>query len=107
MNTAITTKLIIEKKDFHQIRFDSIQALRGIAALFVVLEHIRFLNCGAFGVDIFFCVSGFMMMLSTHKDTTHFLTRRLIRVVPLYYIMTLGTFALLLLFPRPKQILYS
>ena len=54
MNTAITTKLIIEKKDFHQIRFDSIQALRGIAALFVVLEHIRFLNCGAFGVDIFF-----------------------------------------------------
>lgn len=99
MNTTITTKLIIEKKDFHQIRFDSIQALRGIAALFVVLEHIRFLNCGAFGVDIFFCVSGFMMMLSTHKDTTHFLTRRLIRVVPLYYIMTLGTFALLLLFP--------
>lgn len=96
MNMAGTS---IEKKDFYQIRFDSIQALRGTAALFVVLEHIRFLNCGAFGVDIFFCISGFMMMLSTHKDTTHFLIRRLIRVVPLYYIMTLGTFALLLVFP--------
>ena len=41
-------------KPFHENHFDSIQALRGIAAVFVILEHIRFLNCGAFGVDIFF-----------------------------------------------------
>lgn len=85
--------------DFHDIRFESIQALRGITALFIILEHIRFLSCGAFGVDIFFCISGFMIMFSTHKSTKFFLRKRIIRIVPLYYLMTLGTFLLLLLFP--------
>ncbi len=86
-------------KDFHDNRFDSIQALRGIAAVLVVLEHVRFLSCGAFGVDIFFCISGFMMMFTTHKDTSCFFRKRLIRILPFYYLMTLGTFGLLLLFP--------
>lgn len=85
--------------DFHQMHFDSIQALRGVTALFIVLEHIRFLNCGAFGVDIFFCISGFMIMFSTHRDSSFFLRKRLIRILPLYYLMTVGTFLLLLLFP--------
>lgn len=87
------------RTDFHQMHFDSIQALRGITALFIVLEHIRFLNCGAFGVDIFFCISGFMIMFSTHRDTAYFLRKRLIRILPLYYLMTTGTFLLLALFP--------
>lgn len=87
------------RTDFHQMHFDSIQALRGITALFIVLEHIRFLNCGAFGVDIFFCISGFMIMFSTHRDTACFLRKRLIRILPLYYLMTAGTFLLLVLFP--------
>ena len=86
--------------DFHRQRFDSIQALRGVAALFVVLEHIRFLSCGAFGVDIFFCISGFMIMHSTYEKSEFFLRKRLIRILPLYYLMTLGTFLLLLLFPE-------
>ncbi len=86
-------------KAFHDNRFTAIQALRGIAAVFVVLEHIRFLSCGAFGVDIFFCISGFMIMFSTHFKTEGFLKKRMIRIIPLYYLMTLGTFALLLLFP--------
>lgn len=90
---------IRKELDFHRMHFDSIQALRGIAALFVVLEHIRFLNCGAFGVDIFFCISGFMIMFSTHQNTEHFLVKRLIRILPLYYIMTVGTFLLLVIFP--------
>ncbi|MCM1569985.1 MAG: acyltransferase [Roseburia sp.] len=86
-------------KPFHENRYDSIQALRGIASLFVVLEHIRFLNCGAFGVDIFFCISGFMMMFSTHTDSRHFLRKRLLRILPFYYVMTVGTYLLLLWFP--------
>lgn len=89
----------MELKPFHDNHFDSIQTLRGIAALFVVLEHVRFLNCGAFGVDIFFCISGFMIMFSTHKSTEAFLRKRLIRILPLYYLFTIGTFTLLLLFP--------
>jgi len=84
---------------FHTRHFNSIQALRGITALFVALEHVRFLNCGAFGVDIFFVISGFMVMFSTHKDTRHFLGKRFIRIYPLYALVTLGTYFLLLLFP--------
>lgn len=89
----------MESQSFYRQHFDSIQLLRGIAAFFVVLEHIRFLNCGAFGVDIFFCISGFMIMYTTQENTGFFLRKRLIRILPLYYIMTLGTFLLLLLFP--------
>lgn len=93
----------MEQKGFHDKHYDSIQVLRGITALLVVLEHVRFLNCGAFGVDIFFCISGFMIMFATHKSTDKFLIKRLIRIVPLYYLMTLGTFVLLLVFPTMFQ----
>lgn len=95
--TAHTSVSITD--DFHSMRFDSIQALRGISAIFIVLEHVRFLSCGAFGVDIFFCISGFMIMLSTQRDASHFLGKRLIRVIPFYYLMTLVTFLALLLIP--------
>ena len=60
--------------NFHTKHFNCIQALRGFTALFVALEHVRFLNCGAFGVDIFFIISGFMAMFATHEDTKHFMT---------------------------------
>lgn len=89
---------------FHTRHFNSIQALRGITALFVALEHVRFLNCGAFGVDIFFVISGFMVMFSTHKDTKHFLSKRLLRIYPLYALITLGTYFLLLVFPDMFQL---
>lgn len=89
----------MKSQSFYAQHFDSIQLLRGIAAIFVVLEHIRFLNCGAFGVDIFFCISGFMIMFTTQESTDFFLRKRLIRILPFYYIMTAGTFLLLLLFP--------
>lgn len=84
---------------FHNRHFDSIQALRGITALFVALEHVRFLNCGAFGVDIFFCISGFMAMFASHHTAKDFLKKRIIRIYPFYALMTIGTFILLLLFP--------
>ena len=86
-------------KRFQDLHFDSIQALRGLAALFVVFQHIRFLNFGAFGVDIFFCISGFMIMFTTEKSTKYFFRKRLIRILPLYYLMTLVTYLSLLLFP--------
>ena len=90
-------------KRFQDLHFDSIQALRGLAALFVVFQHVRFLNFGAFGVDIFFCISGFMIMFTTEKSTKYFLRKRLIRILPLYYLMTLVTYLSLLLFPSMFQ----
>lgn len=86
-------------REFHDLHFDSIQALRGLAALFVVFQHVRFLNFGAFGVDIFFCISGFMIMFTTEMSTKYFFQKRLIRILPLYYLMTIGTYIMLVLFP--------
>ena len=91
------------ENNFDRLHFDGIQTLRGLAAILVVMEHIRFFACGAFGVDIFFCISGFMIMLTTQNDTGYFFKKRLIRIVPFYWIMTLGSFALMLLFPSMFQ----
>lgn len=69
----------------------SIQLLRGVAALSVVYVHtLAIPNFGLFGVDIFFVISGFVMALVTAKNTNpkSFLLHRLIRIVPLYWILT-------------------
>ena len=100
---VISMENITVNKEFHELHFDSIQALRGLAALFVVFQHVRFLNFGAFGVAIFFCISGFMIMFTTEKSTKYFFRKRLVRILPLYYLMTLGTYLSLLLFPSMFQ----
>jgi len=86
-------------------QFLGIQYLRGIAALMVAYLHISIqiptytgvltehfgahLNLGV-GVDIFFAISGFIMVVSTRSSTpAQFLFRRVVRVVPLYWFMTL------------------
>lgn len=76
---------------FYNQRFDSVQTLRGIAALSVILHHINRINNGSFGVDLFFVVSGFIMMYVTQISTQGFLIKRFIRIIPLYYFMTLVT----------------
>jgi len=56
----------------------------------VLTEHFgAHLNLGV-GVDIFFAISGFIMVVSTRSSTpAQFLFRRVVRVVPLYWFMTL------------------
>lgn len=87
------------ESEFYSQRFDSVQALRGLAAFSVVLHHITWINNGAFGVDIFFCISGFIMMYVTEFNSDKFLTKRFIRIVPLYYFITLFTFISLYILP--------
>ncbi|WP_338332990.1 acyltransferase [Acetobacter sp. LMG 32666] len=86
---------------------NSIQMLRGIAALAVVLCHSRnylvgdafnaadhILFNGAMGVDLFFIISGFIMVISTYQyrgtflDVVDFLIKRVSRVLPPYVIAT-------------------
>lgn len=86
--------------EFINQKFDSIQALRGIAAIFVALSHLSFVGVGAFGVDIFFCISGFIMMYVTEKGGKNFLLKRIIRIVPLYYLLTVFTYLALYFLPR-------
>jgi exopolysaccharide production protein ExoZ len=68
----------------------SIQVLRGIAALAVVLTHLGY-GPGAAGVDIFFVISGFIMGSITQRRVTpyKFATDRLWRVFPPYLIALL------------------
>src|SRR5579871_1253566 len=86
----------------------SIQYLRGIAALMVVVHHAldQFsgfkqlipTDTGAAGIDIFFVISGFVMTYTTQIQKVsggQFLVRRAARIVPLYWIVTMFTAALL------------
>jgi exopolysaccharide production protein ExoZ len=81
----------------------SIQYLRGLAALLVVLYHAfqwthvcgltsTDFPTGAAGVDIFFVISGFVMWATTDQDSVsplEFLRRRAVRIVPPYWALTL------------------
>jgi exopolysaccharide production protein ExoZ len=79
----------------------SVQYLRGLAAVLVVLHHLfstmglEYLyspHLGDFGVEIFFVISGFIMWHTTAAaeiSTFEFWRRRVIRVVPLYWIFLL------------------
>lgn len=87
--------------------FSTIQALRAIAALMVVYYHclIRWAELngvpenhihpnGSAGVDVFFVISGFVMVVSSQRLVGRddgwrvFLWRRLIRIAPMYWLMT-------------------
>jgi len=91
-------------------RLPSVQALRGVAASLVVYHHFARIfqggspspswiyrcglgNLGACGVDIFFVISGFIMVYTTvgkdgTRDALTFLDRRILRIYPLYWVWT-------------------
>lgn len=83
----------------------NVQALRAIAAFMVVLYHARLMtpigtrlsfDFGNAGVDIFFLISGFIIAhvtTETHERVGGFLLKRAIRVVPLYWALTLLLYA--------------
>ena len=89
----------------------SVQYLRAAAALAVVFYHISALSqqtwgldpervdhVGAAGVDLFFVISGFVMAMIVARpgsfDGREFWIRRIARVVPAYWVITLAVFAL-------------
>ncbi|CAI8731765.1 acyltransferase family protein [Pseudomonas chlororaphis] len=104
--TAANSSVNINNRDG---KLDFIQALRGIAALMVVMLHtIQQQNIpkdsgvyywlfsgGGAGVPLFFIISGFIMAYSTRgiesspKNSLAFLIKRLSRVWPTYAILTI------------------
>jgi len=85
--------------------------MRGIAAFMVVLHHAwltveqaasqpstllqrHLIGLGASGVDIFFAISGLIMIYTGHRSlgrpgaAGHFLARRAIRIVPMYWLLS-------------------
>ncbi|MDC1151722.1 acyltransferase [Pelagibacteraceae bacterium] len=83
-----------------QNKIESIQVLRFFAAFSVMLVHTPIFEFGHWGVDIFFVISGFIMMYITEKNNNFFLIKRFIRIIPLYWILTLGVFAIVILKPE-------
>ena len=97
--------------------YTGIQALRFVAAMLVVLAHSTAMvnermhldmfkwRAGWSGVDIFFVISGFVMAISSGTLITRangwkiFITRRLIRIVPLYWVATTLKLATILALP--------
>ncbi|WP_174860493.1 acyltransferase family protein [Sulfitobacter maritimus] len=96
-------------------KLPGLQALRGLAAVMVLIGHVLAEAEHYFalplpgdavpwtrGVDIFFVVSGFVITLSAQRylgRPRSFLWRRLLRVAPLYYFFTTLMVAALLLLP--------
>ena len=92
------------------MRLHALQYLRAAAALAVVYSHAahqvpalaaHLPQGGAFGVDVFFVISGFIMVWIARPEDTpgRFLANRARRVVPLYWFFTLAMAAILLLAP--------
>ena len=86
--------------DLAPMRLDSVQMLRAVAAIAVFTHHIRMLANGAWGVDLFFVISGFIMCYVTARSGRDFVVKRLIRVVPLYWAGTIAVFIVALAMPR-------
>jgi peptidoglycan/LPS O-acetylase OafA/YrhL len=81
-------------------QLDTVQALRAVAALCVVGMHIPAIERGAFGVDLFFVISGFIVCHVAAADPGQFMLKRIFRVVPLYWLCTIALFGLALALPQ-------
>lgn len=92
----------------------NLQVLRALAAFIVVFPHLGTVLAptgltddsmvfGQFGVDLFFVISGFMMMYTCVVKPVGpglFAINRIIRVAPLYWLLTFLTFAVALAAPQ-------
>lgn len=101
-------------------RLDHVQALRGLAAMLVLFAHLALiegrtaanpilpssLDWGMMGVDLFFVISGFIMVYVTRdwqdgggRRVPEFLFARATRIYPLYWVVTAALFAVWLVRP--------
>ena len=96
----------------------NIQGLRALAAILVVGCHFHdfadrygfrseaLITIGAWGVDLFFVISGFIMItvnwnkFSKPNASRAFLIRRIVRIFPPYWLVTLVIAATMILSPR-------
>lgn len=104
----------------------SIQALRAIAAFMVLAFHLNLYLAeiaprlqttnfvlGAAGVDLFFVISGFVMVYSCERlferpgASTQFVVQRLVRIVPLYWLATTAMVLLCAPFASTKAVIAS
>lgn len=99
----------LQKENF---RFHELDIMRFLAALAVLFYHYTFganriygtpafsadkiLRYGYLGVDAFFMISGYVVLMSSmHKTPKYFFISRVVRLYPAYWVSCLLTFAIL------------
>ena len=85
-------------------RIGELDAIRGMAALAIMVNHLPFSNrlthLGAYGVDLFFVLSGYLITAIILKNAgspgfmTAFYARRSLRIWPIYYLALLVVLAI-------------
>lgn len=103
----VSSKGILFRMQCNQKKLNSIQSLRGLAAMLVVMFHFRtdlaqtfpiadrIFGCGSIGVDLFFMISGFIVYYVIKDEnkgfdsSCEFMIKRLCRILPPYIIATL------------------
>lgn len=103
-------------------RFYEIDLLRFLAAIFIVAFHYAFRGnaadnftvlafdalspfsrYGYLGVNLFFIISGFVILLSAYKKTaSDFVVSRIVRLYPAYWFCVTVTFLTILMIGSPK-----
>src|SRR5690242_16617453 len=94
---------LVEQKKIK--RYEALDGLRGVAAMFVVFYHVRWTNhltdtnavrhCFLF-VDLFFMLSGFVLAssylgkITCFMEIRHFLWLRFFRIYPLHAVVLVG-----------------
>lgn len=107
-------------------RLDHVQALRGVAAFLVLIAHLTQvegrtatspmlpgqLEWGMMGVDLFFVISGFIMVFITRglteggtRHVPEFLFARVSRIYPLYWVVSAALLLVWLI--RPEMVFSS
>jgi len=110
--TAATSDTEDSGQQFSPAHLSSVDALRGLAAIYVACFHVifvpspplavpgwfrPFMGSGGSGVALFFVVSAFTLSISWHsrKEVSHrtrnFYIRRVFRIVPLFYFLLMLT----------------
>ena len=101
-------------------KIDSLQAIRGFASLFVMFFHgttiiderlnyiflNRIFSVGFSGVDIFFVLSGFIILYTSGTGKYNiktFLKKRFIRIYPIYWLVTGLLIAVYFISPTQEQ----
>lgn len=84
-------------------KIEIIQIIRFLGAFCIILYHSHLIGeHGYFGVEIFSIISGYIMIYSTRKEKSkrHFLLKRFIRILPLYWLMTCFMYVIICVYPE-------
>jgi peptidoglycan/LPS O-acetylase OafA/YrhL len=118
-------RLFFQKTSSANLQFDSLDGLRGLAVLFVVLSHLsnagfnlapvlNFAGSGKYGVFLFFVLSAFLLTFPLIGRTavqfrdvafwSSYALRRVLRIFPLYVVVLLVSYLFSTRFPTPYVI---